>query len=239
MLLFENLLELELLNCSNVWHSKVQSIGRMLGFDKLLFGLVQEREILHKDPFIISNYPPKWRDVYDTGHYADIDPTVIHSRLHVTPIIWSKSLYKDDVQCAFREEAHSYGLIHGVSFPMHGPSGEFGIFSLCLDAEDNVSASAHISREMTNLIMLRDVTFQSALDRARKSASKSFTALTKREQEILQWSAQGKTSWEISVICGCSEANVNFHISNVKRKFGVTSRRVALLQALKQGLISL
>ncbi|HHW1563471.1 TPA: LuxR C-terminal-related transcriptional regulator, partial [Pseudomonas aeruginosa] len=48
-----------------------------------------------------------------------------------------------------------------------------------------------------------------------------------------------KTSWEISVICNCSEANVNFHMGNIRRKFGVTSRRVAAIMAVNLGLITL
>ncbi|WP_256676077.1 LuxR C-terminal-related transcriptional regulator, partial [Pseudomonas aeruginosa] len=42
-----------------------------------------------------------------------------------------------------------------------------------------------------------------------------------------------------SVICNCSEANVNFHMGNIRRKFGVTSRRVAAIMAVNLGLITL
>ncbi|WP_260440370.1 LuxR C-terminal-related transcriptional regulator, partial [Pseudomonas aeruginosa] len=44
---------------------------------------------------------------------------------------------------------------------------------------------------------------------------------------------------QISVICNCSEANVNFHMGNIRRKFGVTSRRVAAIMAVNLGLITL
>ncbi|MGU1355883.1 LuxR family transcriptional regulator, partial [Pseudomonas aeruginosa] len=65
------------------------------------------------------------------------------------------------------------------------------------------------------------------------------TPLNAKSQEVLQWCAIGKTSWEISVICNCSEANVNFHMGNIRRKFGVTSRRVAAIMAVNLGLITL
>ncbi|EMN5288244.1 TPA: LuxR family transcriptional regulator, partial [Pseudomonas aeruginosa] len=39
--------------------------------------------------------------------------------------------------------------------------------------------------------------------------------------------------------CNCSEANVNFHMGNIRRKFGVTSRRVAAIMAVNLGLITL
>lgn len=63
--------------------------------------------------------------------------------------------------------------------------------------------------------------------------------LTSREKEVLQWSAAGKSSWEIGQIVSCSEAGVNYHFCNIRRKFGVRSRWVALVMALEQGLIQL
>ncbi|URM30176.1 LuxR family transcriptional regulator [Pseudomonas frederiksbergensis] len=61
--------------------------------------------------------------------------------------------------------------------------------------------------------------------------------MTEQEREILRWCSKGKTSWEISAIFNCAEANINFHIGKVIRKFGVTSRRAAVLLAINAGLI--
>jgi DNA-binding CsgD family transcriptional regulator len=61
--------------------------------------------------------------------------------------------------------------------------------------------------------------------------------LTNREKEFLQWSEAGKSSWEIAVIVDCSEANVNYHFNNIRRKFGVSSRHLAGKIAREQGLI--
>lgn len=62
--------------------------------------------------------------------------------------------------------------------------------------------------------------------------------LTLREKEILQWTAAGKSSWEIAQIISCTEAGVNYHFCNIRRKFGVRSRWVALVMALEQGLVA-
>lgn len=63
--------------------------------------------------------------------------------------------------------------------------------------------------------------------------------LTAREKEVLQWSARGKSSWEIAQIVECTEAGVNYHFCNIRRKFGVSSRWTAVVKALDQGLIHL
>jgi LuxR family quorum-sensing transcriptional regulator LasR len=61
--------------------------------------------------------------------------------------------------------------------------------------------------------------------------------LTAREKEILKWGLAGKSSWEIAQICSCTEAGVNYHFCNIRKKFGVRSRWTAMIKALEQGLI--
>nr|WP_295474932.1 helix-turn-helix domain-containing protein [uncultured Pseudomonas sp.] len=63
--------------------------------------------------------------------------------------------------------------------------------------------------------------------------------LTHKELETLHWVAMGKTAWEISRILGRSEAVINFHQSNIRRKFGVCTMRLALVRAIEQGIIRL
>ncbi|WP_085725030.1 LuxR family transcriptional regulator [Pseudomonas sp. R37(2017)] len=63
--------------------------------------------------------------------------------------------------------------------------------------------------------------------------------LSAREQEILKWCAMGKSSWEIGRILNCSEAGVNYHFCNIRRKFGVSSRWLALVKAMELGLVEL
>ena len=63
--------------------------------------------------------------------------------------------------------------------------------------------------------------------------------LSAKEQEILKWCAIGKSSWEIGRILNCTEAGVNYHFCNIRRKFGVSSRWLALIKAMEMGMIHL
>jgi len=63
--------------------------------------------------------------------------------------------------------------------------------------------------------------------------------LTTKEREALEWMALGKSAWEVSRILGKSEAAVNFHLCNIRRKFNVTTLRSALVKAIEQGIILL
>jgi DNA-binding CsgD family transcriptional regulator len=61
-------------------------------------------------------------------------------------------------------------------------------------------------------------------------------SLTPKEHEVLSWCAQGKTSAEVALILNRSETTINFHIANVRMKFGVTSRHAAVIKAIKLGM---
>lgn len=62
-------------------------------------------------------------------------------------------------------------------------------------------------------------------------------ALTQRETECLTWTANGKTSWEISVILGVSESTATFHLRNAATKLKASNRTHAAVKALHLGLI--
>jgi len=61
--------------------------------------------------------------------------------------------------------------------------------------------------------------------------------LTERENDVLRWVAEGKSSWEVGQILSISERTVKFHLSNIYRKFGVTSRAQAIVYAMRSNLL--
>ena len=63
------------------------------------------------------------------------------------------------------------------------------------------------------------------------------TLLTTRELDVLAWAAEGKTAWEIGKILSISERTVKFHLSNIYRKLGVTTRAQALVSAIKMDIL--
>lgn len=63
--------------------------------------------------------------------------------------------------------------------------------------------------------------------------------LTKREFEIINWIKMGKTTWEIAKILAISERCVNFHVDNLRKKFGAVNRTQAVVVAVSNGLIKI
>jgi len=62
--------------------------------------------------------------------------------------------------------------------------------------------------------------------------------LSPRQREVLNWTAQGKTTWETSRIMQCTEAAVNYHLKQIFRKLQATNKTHAVSRAMKLGLIT-
>ena len=60
---------------------------------------------------------------------------------------------------------------------------------------------------------------------------------SKREKEILRWTAEGKTSAEIAMILSISENTVNFHQKNMQKKINAPNTPQVACYAAATGLI--
>ena len=56
--------------------------------------------------------------------------------------------------------------------------------------------------------------------------------VTRREAEVLQWLAAGKTDREIAALLSCSHRTVQKHLQRIYEKLGVETRTAAVMRAL-------
>lgn len=61
--------------------------------------------------------------------------------------------------------------------------------------------------------------------------------LTQREKDSIRLVAEGKTDWEVAAILGVSESTARFHIDNVRRKVGATTRAQTVALLINRRLI--
>ena len=234
------LLELMQAKDASHWSASLFNIARGLGFDQVLFGVVNSRHTRFESAFLRSNYSANWRDRYDRNGFAYVDPTVAHCLSSTTPIVWEPGPFASSPQQAeLYEEASADGIRTGATLPIHGPQGEFGVISFASDARPDVAAQRAMNEALPMLSLVRDYAFASS-GRFREEAARPEEAprLTRRELEVLQWVMAGKSSWEVARITGCSEATVNFHLANVRQKFDVNTRQQAVVKAIALGLIT-
>jgi LuxR family quorum-sensing transcriptional regulator LasR len=232
---------LTLLECKDEqsWRTSLFALARAQGFEQVLYGAVASKHAKLEDAFLQSNYSAEWRDTYDTGKLAYVDPTVGHCLSSALPIVWEPETFGAPDQRALYEEACGYGIRSGITFPIHGPNGEFGVVSFASDQFPGAKFRQAAGEFMPGLSLIRDYAFQSSLQfLGPKKISEEAPRLTRRELEILNWVMVGKSSWEISKITSCSEATVNFHLANVRQKFNVNTRQQALVKAISLGMLT-
>ncbi|WP_454011605.1 helix-turn-helix domain-containing protein [Aquamicrobium terrae] len=61
--------------------------------------------------------------------------------------------------------------------------------------------------------------------------------LSPRELECLQWTAEGKTAWECSVILGLSEHTVRCYLESARHKLNASSNTHAISIAYRSGVL--
>lgn len=219
------------------WRQALFDLSASLGFEQVLYGIVNSRHAQFEHAFLQSNYSAEWRQRYDSERLAYQDPTVEHCLTSVLPIVWEPETFKSEAERALYEEASGYGIRSGVTLPIHGPNGEFGVISFASDSKTGPGFTRDLDQAMPAMTLVRDYAFASS-QRFLETASEAAPRLTRRELEVLTWVMAGKSSWEISMITRCSEATVNFHLANVRQKFNVNTRQQAVIKAISLGLIN-
>ncbi len=222
-------------------HSVCAKFSDQSGFDHFIYGAQLPTSFVKPCFTIISGYPPEWRARYTAENYIEIDPIVAHCYSHVTPICWGQIAPQEKQDLTVRRlmnEASEFGLKNGVSFPIHSSRGEFALLSL-VSEQRHAKAQADVANVMPYA--------QYFVAHVHEAARRVFehqtlplkcVRLTNQERQCLLWSAEGKTSWEISVILRLSERTIRFHLHNASEKLNTVSRQHAVARAVSLGLIN-
>ena len=170
------------------WQSSLFSLARSQGFDQVLYGAVGSKHAKLENAFLHSNYSSAWRERYDADKLAYVDPTVAHCITSSLPIEWEPDTFGSPAQRNLYEEACGHGIRSGITFPIHGPNGEFGVVSFASDARPGGELDDNIIQMMPALSLIRDYAFESSLKfiHAHNNAEPA-PRLTKRELEVLNW----------------------------------------------------
>lgn len=214
---------------------KVEDAGRALGFNYCAYGLRAPLPIANPKMFLFSNYPAEWRCRYEQMKYINIDPSVQHGRRSRVPVIWSDKLFAETP--TLWNEAQSFGLRVGWAQSTLNASGVAGMLTLARTQE--ALREPELNAIESRLRWLAQVT-HAAMSRAigHKLGLGAQNRLTDREIEVLKWTADGKTSSEISTILSISDHTVNFHVKNAISKLGVSNKTAAVVQAAVLGMLA-
>jgi LuxR family quorum sensing-dependent transcriptional regulator len=214
----------------------LRTAGRF-GFEYVLAGTIPMPNLSRRQQkahIVLDHWPSAWTERYFAHGYLFRDPAIKQVLSSAAPFAWSEleSLCRDDPAAKrVMNEAGDFRLKTGFTVPLMTLEGETAGFSL---AGEKLDMAPGVRGMLT---LLATYALGRTLELRGGELEETETRLTRREQEALQWAAEGKNEGEIGEIMNISEHGVDKHMRSVRQKLGTRSRTHAVAEAIRRGLI--
>lgn len=203
-----------------------------LGFSDFNYGCVNYYDSM------ASTMPPEWIARYVREGYFKSDKLVVAAQRRVSPFAVHDIFVEPPATVREAEmEAAIAAHFHGLVIPIHCPEVGFSLAALYtrLDRDAFIAREAELrGPAMAAVFDYHDAVKHFYIGTRMVDGRKG---LSRRERQVLEWAAQGKTSDEIAGITGLAEPTVNNHIYRIMKKLNVTSRSQAIAVAIATGQI--
>lgn len=206
---------------------------RRQGFDYYAYGVRHTIPFTRPKTEVHGTYPKAWLERYQMQNYGAVDPAILNGLRSSEMVVWSDSLF--DQSRMLWNEARDWGLCVGATLPIRAPNNLLSVLSVARD-QQNISSFEREEIRLRLRCMIELLT-QKLTDLEHPMLMSNPVCLSHREREILQWTADGKSSGEIAIILSISESTVNFHHKNIQKKFDAPNKTLAAAYAAALGLI--
>lgn len=210
-----------------------------LGYDSVVYSLLTDHPSIGKKAGhgITGNYPKDWMDYYIERGYFHQDPIPKHAFSTTAAYTWDHVVETRPIsklQRRVMNEAQDARLKSGAAVALYGPNFEVAGVGIA-----STAGGVKPDRNILSLIRALSYQFHSAyceFDRPAAPSARIIT-LSPREREVLTYSAEGKGAAVVASILSISENTVNFHLKNIFRKLSVATTPMAVVKAIRLGLI--
>jgi LuxR family quorum sensing-dependent transcriptional regulator len=213
----------------------LRAVGQF-GFQNVLAGSIPVPGLSRRQQeahVLLHEWPVEWSERYFSKGYLYRDPTIRRVTAGIEPFLWSELEGLDDDPAAQRvmDEATDFRLHDGFTVPLITLDGEVAGFSLAgprieLPAQGRGMLTLLATYALAKTMLIRD-----------RAQQQQAVVLSKREVEVLQWAAEGKTEWEIGAILGISEHTSEKFLRSARAKLSAVNRTHAVAEAIRLGLI--
>lgn len=187
---------------------------------------------------MLHNYPRGWARTFSEARLYEIDPVLQRARSQSVPFFWDTALRADgltELQKLILADAAGYGLCHGYTVPLHLSWLPGSLRASCSVVPD----AGSIDRGSYLAIEVLANHFYFFASRAHAPwLTPSPVVLTERERECLALVAQGKDDWTIGRVLALGQTTAHYHVQQLKKRLGVTTRAQAVARALISGQLS-
>lgn len=219
---------------------RLSTLLRRRGIDCWLVTKLQPQTVVGWQSDILMNgWPDAWyRRYVAAGHYRH-DPCVTRSLRDPRPFSWREVEGEpalDPAASRVMADAREFGLKQGICVPLHVPGGPSSVVTMAGEAVDDAPNTGRI----LHLVAVSAFWSITGLHKpiARRDDIRP-SDLTRRECEVLRWTAAGKTAWEVGQILGIAETTVISHLRNARRRLGAANVVHAVAEALRLNCIQL
>ena len=219
------------------FRSVVIRFAQRLGFDKVSAMVVVDRLGATPEFVGVHNAPLAYVQTFDDLSVSKRDPIAQHCKRNTVPIIWGQQTYVDANSAELWERQAPFGYCNGIAMALHLPEGRH--FLIGVDRDQALPGNeAELTRIVADLQLFAVHAQDTALRvLVSEGARPELPALTPRELEVLRWTMDGKVTNEISAILGIGDRTTVFHLQNAMLKLNCNSKHVAVVKALRLGLL--
>lgn len=232
---FDTIDALARLNSVELIAAELISALPRLGFANFVFRETPVQTGNAQPIYIVDRSPPGWREAYVAEGLYKTDHVVRYGRTATQPFEFEAAPYRAEEEaaaCKYLSAAASYANGRkGVVVPT--PSWRTRCAASAVLRRDHDADPAAIQ---TAEMMLLYAAYRLRAIISPEEASDP-PRLSPREREALQWTAMGKTAWEIGEILHISEGVVNKFIANAMTKLDAVSKPQAVAKAIRFGEI--
>jgi LuxR family quorum sensing-dependent transcriptional regulator len=177
---------------------------------------------------------PEWSRHYTAERYCLIDPIFLAAKETESPIRWmdlTRRLEREKDKTALRvmNEAREFRIYDGFTKAWHGDVPGCVTFG---------GESPNLSREARMSLLLVGAFAYEGFRRVVQGFKPVSPVLTQREADVLHWTAEGKTAWEIGAILSIAERTVRCYLDQLKRKYNVPTVMQVVVRAMLDGNLS-
>lgn len=225
--------ELDRVTTTEAVAERMARIASRFGFDALFIGGHKAHpRLTFNEILFATKCPPEFQRVYHENGYIRIDPTLKRALASPQAFDFATANYgkKDgervpEIMSLLEDFQFSSGLV----IPIHardGYEGAVGLvghkLDLSVESRPNILLMAHYAYER--------------LCQLAAGARPIRPPLTLREREVLAWSAQGKSAWEIGEILNLAKRTIDEHAKTAMRKLDARTRTQAVAIAIRERL---
>ena len=210
---------------------KIVEVCESLGFD---FGTYGVSNPLNGHLMGYAHYPMAWKEYYVKHNLQYVDPSMMVARA-IAPVSWDR-LAGLEANRKFFERASDFGITgNGVTIPVRGPYGECGLLSVTKKCPKS-EWDKHLLEYAGHLQMAAVTMHDELMTNEVLGGLVVSQRLSKREKEIIKWTAAGKTHQDISDILNISHRTVEVHLRSIRTKLNALTTAQAVGRAVSMGI---